>query len=166
MPAEFRPSQALRLWHDQALYKEPGGRGTDAHHDQPYWPLEQANTITAWIASKYGIPGDRYLEFAILRGDPSDGLPGVRGIGEKTASQLIAAHGGLCQLHCENGDVISWLEDRALAEGRVKPTDFPATCPDWTEEEAINRAILIGKLTGCPVYVVHLSTRLGLERLR
>ena len=61
------------------------------------------------------------------------------------AMQLIAAHGGLCQLHCENGDVISWLEDRALAEGRVKPTDFPATCPDWTEEEAINRAILIGR---------------------
>jgi dihydropyrimidinase len=44
--------------------------------------------------------------------------------------------------------------------------DFPATCPDWTEEEAINRAILIGKLTGCPVYVVHLSTRLGLERIK
>jgi dihydropyrimidinase len=82
------------------------------------------------------------------------------------AMQLIAAHGGLCQLHCENGDVISWLEDRALAEGRVKPTDFPATCPDWTEEEAINRAILIGRMTNCPVYVVHLSTRLGLERIK
>ena len=38
-----------------------------------------------------------------------------------------------------------------------RPTDFPATCPDWTEEEAINRAILIGRLTDCPVYVVHLS---------
>jgi dihydropyrimidinase len=82
------------------------------------------------------------------------------------AMELIGAHGGLCQLHCENGDVISWLEDRALAEGRVKPTDFPATCPDWTEEEAINRAILIGRMTNCPVYVVHLSTRLGLERIK
>jgi len=82
------------------------------------------------------------------------------------AMTLIAAHGGLCQLHCENGDVISWLEDRALADGRVHPRDFPATCPDWTEEEAINRAILIGKMTNCPVYVVHLSTRLGLERIK
>ena len=82
------------------------------------------------------------------------------------AMELIAAHGGLCQLHCENGDVISWLEDRALAAGRVHPRDFPATCPDWTEEEAINRAILIGRMTGCPVYVVHLSTRLGLERIK
>jgi dihydropyrimidinase len=82
------------------------------------------------------------------------------------AMELIAAHGGLCQLHCENGDVISWLEDRALVAGRVHPRDFPATCPDWTEEEAINRAILIGRMTGCPVYVVHLSTRLGLERIK
>src|SRR3974390_2541398 len=29
---------AVRLWHDQALYKEAGGRETDAHQDQPYWP--------------------------------------------------------------------------------------------------------------------------------
>ena len=42
-----------------------------------------------WVADKYGIPGDRYSLFATLRGDPSDGLPGVRGIGEKGAA-LIA----------------------------------------------------------------------------
>jgi dihydropyrimidinase len=82
------------------------------------------------------------------------------------AMDLIGTHGGLCQLHCENGDVIAWLEDRALAAGRVRPTDFPATCPDWTEEEAINRALLIGRMTSCPVYVVHLSTHLGLERIK
>jgi len=39
----------IRLWHDQALYKEPGGRKTDAHQDQPYWPIEEADTVTAWI---------------------------------------------------------------------------------------------------------------------
>ena len=80
--------------------------------------------------------------------------------------ERLAALGGLCQLHCENGDILCYLEDKAIAEGRTAPTDFPATCPDWTEEEAINRAILIGRLTDCPVYVVHLSTRLGLERIK
>src|SRR2546421_442384 len=80
--------------------------------------------------------------------------------------ERLAALGGLCQLHCENGDILCHLEDKAIAEGRTAPTDFPPTCPDWTEEEAINRAILIGRLTGCPVYVVHLSTRLGLERIK
>ena len=40
---------AVRLWHDQALYKEAGGRETDPHQDQPYWPIVEPDTITAWI---------------------------------------------------------------------------------------------------------------------
>ena len=76
--------------------------------------------------------------------------------------ERLSALGGICQLHCENGDVLCYLEDKAIAEGRTAPAHFPPTCPDWTEEEAINRAILIAGLTDCPVYVVHLSTRLGL----
>ena len=80
--------------------------------------------------------------------------------------ERLAPLGGLCQLHCENGDILCYLEDKAIAEGRTAPTDFPPTCPDWTEEEAINRAVLIARLTGCPVYVVHLSTKVGLERIK
>jgi 5'-3' exonuclease len=49
----------------------------------------------AEVAKKYDIPGDRYADFAVLRGDPSDGLPGVPGIGEKTAASLIRAFGDL-----------------------------------------------------------------------
>jgi len=44
---------------------------------------------SAWVKKKYEIPGDRYALFAMFRGDPSDGLPGVKGIGEKGAA-LIA----------------------------------------------------------------------------
>jgi 5'-3' exonuclease len=44
------------------------------------------------VLDKYGIPADRYAEFAILRGDPSDELPGVQGIGEKTARALVQAY--------------------------------------------------------------------------
>src|SRR6266404_2259354 len=69
--------------------------------------------------------------------------------------EKLAGLGGLCQLHCENGDVLCYLEDKAIAEGRTAPTDFPPTCPDWTEEEAINRAILIGRLTGCECVAKH-----------
>ena len=39
-----------------------------------------------WIADKYDIPGERYALFAMIRGDASDGLPGIRGIGEKGAA--------------------------------------------------------------------------------
>jgi ectoine hydroxylase-related dioxygenase (phytanoyl-CoA dioxygenase family) len=39
----------VRLYHDQALYKEPGGGHTPWHADQYYWPLETDRTVTAWI---------------------------------------------------------------------------------------------------------------------
>jgi 5'-3' exonuclease len=45
----------------------------------------------AGVLAKYSVPAARYAEFAILRGDPSDGLPGVRGVGEKTARDLVNA---------------------------------------------------------------------------
>jgi len=44
-----------------------------------------------YVSEKYGIPGDRYALFAMIRGDASDGLPGIRGIGEKGAA-VIANH--------------------------------------------------------------------------
>lgn len=51
------------------------------------------------VAERYGVPADRagpaYAELALLRGDPSDGLPGVAGIGEKTATTLLAQYGSL-----------------------------------------------------------------------
>jgi 5'-3' exonuclease len=49
----------------------------------------------AEIQRRYGIPGRTYGDFALLRGDPSDGLPGVPGIGEKTAAKLVTEHGSL-----------------------------------------------------------------------
>ena len=42
-----------------------------------------------WISRKYEIPGDRYALFAMIRGDSSDGLPGIKGIGEKTAQRIV-----------------------------------------------------------------------------
>jgi 5'-3' exonuclease len=54
-------------------------------------------SATPWdeaaVAEKYGIPGRLYAEFAALRGDPSDGLPGVTGVGEKTAAALVNRFG-------------------------------------------------------------------------
>lgn len=49
----------------------------------------------AGVEAKYGVAAGRYGDFAILRGDPSDELPGVRGVGEKTARALILAYPSL-----------------------------------------------------------------------
>ncbi len=52
----------------------------------------------AAVALKYGVPARAYADFAALRGDPSDGLPGVPGVGEKTAAALIRTFGSLAEL--------------------------------------------------------------------
>ena len=56
---------------------------------------ETAHVDEAEVSRRYGIPGRSYADFALLRGDPSDGLPGAKGIGEKTAAQLVKAFGSL-----------------------------------------------------------------------
>ena len=53
----------------------------------------------AFLLAKYGVQSGRaYAEMAVLRGDPSDGLPGVPGVGEKTAVGLLGRYGGLAPL--------------------------------------------------------------------
>jgi 5'-3' exonuclease len=49
----------------------------------------------AEVERRYGVPPALVPDFIALRGDPSDGLPGARGIGEKTAAELLARHGSL-----------------------------------------------------------------------
>jgi 5'-3' exonuclease len=61
----------------------------------------------AFLREKYGVPtGLAYADLAVLRGDTSDGLPGVAGVGEKTAAKLIATYGDLPSLRAaiDGGD--------------------------------------------------------------
>ena len=64
----------------------------------------------AWLAARYGVAtGQAYADLAVLRGDPSDGLPGVAGIGEKTAAALLARFGDLDALLAAADDPASEL---------------------------------------------------------
>jgi 5'-3' exonuclease len=56
---------------------------------------ELAEYDEAAVVAKYGVPASRYVDFAILRGDPSDALPGVKGVGEKTARELVNTYPSL-----------------------------------------------------------------------
>lgn len=69
----------------------------------------------AAVQAKYGVPPHRYVEFAILRGDPSDGLPGVAGVGEKTASRLVAAYPTLEALLADAAALPPRLRERLAA---------------------------------------------------
>jgi 5'-3' exonuclease len=77
------------------------------------FPLRGTSSLAhfdeAAVAAKCGVPPARYVDLAILRGDPSDGLPGVPGVGEKTAARLTADHPDLDALLA------------AAAAGRLSP---------------------------------------------
>ena len=70
------------------------------------------------VLEKYGVPASRYVDFAILRGDPSDGLPGVSGVGEKTARRLVQAYSSLDALLDDAGSHPKRLAER-LAQSRA-----------------------------------------------
>ncbi|MDT4997221.1 MAG: hypothetical protein QOD45_1289 [Pseudonocardiales bacterium] len=82
----------------------------------------------AEVLAKYGITPARYPDFAVLRGDPSDGLPGVAGVGEKTAATLVSRFGTI-------EDIVTAADSGddgfpAGAAGRVRAArDYLAVAP-------------------------------------
>lgn len=85
---------AVRLYHDQALFKEPGGGITPWHQDQTYWPLATDRTITLWmplvdvpeaVGSMHFVPGCwRYRSL---------GVPGISGTTQRHFDALVAERG-------------------------------------------------------------------------
>jgi 5'-3' exonuclease len=73
----------------------------------------------AGVRERYGVRPDQVPDFIALRGDPSDGLPGARGIGEKTARELLAVHGSL---------------EEAIARARDERPRVAAALRDQAEE--------------------------------
>lgn len=124
----------------------------------------------AQVAEQYGVPVDRagpaYAELALLRGDPSDGLPGVPGVGEKTAATLLAQHGSLEQIVAAAQDPKSKMAkgirtklksatDYIEAAGTVVrvATDAPVTLSTQTDELPLHAAH--------PKRTAELATRYG-----
>jgi 5'-3' exonuclease len=71
------------------------------------------------VATKFGVAPDHYVDFAVLRGDPSDGLPGVKGIGAKTAVTLVNTFGGIAGLKAaaaEDGSDLPERQRKAITE--------------------------------------------------
>ncbi|MEY3407514.1 MAG: hypothetical protein RL038_575 [Actinomycetota bacterium] len=79
----------------------------------------------SYIFEKYGITAEQYAEFSVLRGDASDGLPGVAGIGEKTAARLLQ----------EFGDIDSLIAAAKAQDSRIRPkiTENLITSLDYLE---------------------------------
>ena len=79
------------------------------------------------------------------------------------AMQQAQRTGGLVMMHAENGIAIDQLVAQAIASGRTTPVEHGLTRPPELEGEATSRAIQLAKVTGAPLYIVHLSARQALE---
>ncbi|MCX4727626.1 5'-3' exonuclease H3TH domain-containing protein [Streptomyces sp. NPDC090052] len=97
----------------------------DARGIRVLYPLKGVGNLQltdeALLREKYGVTGQGYVDLALLRGDPSDGLPGVPGIGEKTAAKLLDAFGDLAGIMAAVDDPVSRLtpsQRRKLDEAR------------------------------------------------
>ncbi|WP_280699571.1 5'-3' exonuclease [Kitasatospora sp. GP82] len=119
----------------------------------------------AALLEKYGVSGARYAELAALRGDPSDGLPGVKGIGEKTAAQLLKEYGDLAGIRAAALDPKSRLTParrKNLVEGSAyldvapKVVQVAADVPLPEVDQALPREPLD------PMTLEELSARWGL----
>jgi len=77
---------------DRDLFSQIQGRDVIVLYPQKGGPVE---VDEAEVAKRYHIPGRAYSDYAILRGDPSDGLPGIPGIGDKSAAQMVTRYGSV-----------------------------------------------------------------------
>lgn len=149
--AELLGVDALRLWHDQALYKEAGGRETDAHQDHPYWPIKETASVTAWVPFRGStlasgamgyLPGSHLVGMRkfvnIFFGEPEDILAepdvaGVEAVFVEVPRGGVAFHHGLT-VHLAKPNTTD--QDRAVhtmiyfPDGSTRGYPFPHFCVD------------------------------------
>jgi DNA polymerase-1 len=129
------------------LYVRTGGRGAEL-----VTPDE--------VKKRYGIPPELVPDFIALRGDPSDGIPGAKGVGEKTAADLLRRHGSLeavleaalrepkpalrTALHGAREDLMAFKDMATLRDAGVRrPADAPT---DYARAAESARELGMGQL--------------------
>ncbi len=77
--------------------------------------------------------------------------------------KTLKNYNGILGVHCENGDLVNTMIREQLTQGNISPKAHPLSRPNIVEAEAVSRYIDIAKLAEAPIYIVHLSTKEGLE---
>ena len=124
--AELLEVAGVRLYHDQSLYKEPGGGITPAHADQYYWPLASDRTVTAWIPLQPVPPEMGPLGFFERSQSIEFGRDlGISDASEAAISANMARHG--CEYACDGFDLgevsfhLGWTFHKAGANTSTRP---------------------------------------------
>ncbi|MDI3386869.1 5'-3' exonuclease [Streptomyces sp. B-S-A8] len=133
------------------------------------YPLKGVGTLQvtdeAWLREKYAVDGSGYVDLALLRGDPSDGLPGVPGIGEKTAAKLLAQFGDLAGIMAAVDDPKSKLtpsQRKRLDESRPYVAVAPKVVRVATDVPVPDVPLTLPREPRDPAALDELATRWGL----
>jgi len=78
----------------------------------------------------------------------------------------VSKQNGMLAVHCENGDLIETLQNEMMADNHFQPAYHYYSRPAEAEAEAISRVIWLSKFYNCPVYIVHVSTKEGVELIK
>jgi len=122
---------------DRDLFSQVRGRDVIVLYPQKGGPVE---VDEAEVTRRYSIPGTAYSDYAILRGDPSDGLPGIPGIGDKSAAQLVKRYGSvekMLEAGVFHGDHADYLRRalKVVPPVRDLPIDVPVGRRDHYPDE-------------------------------
>ncbi|WJV51539.1 5'-3' exonuclease [Streptomyces flavofungini] len=141
----------------------------DARGIRVLYPLKGVGTLQvtdeAWLREKYGVDGSGYVDLALLRGDPSDGLPGVPGIGEKTAAKLLDAFGDLAGIMAAVDDPRSKLtpsQRKRLDESRAYVAVAPKVVRVASDVPLPDVDLALPREPRDPAALEDLATRWGL----
>ncbi len=80
--------------------------------------------------------------------------------------QIAKDYGITIMVHAENGDMVYTLQQQLLAQGQTEPINHSYSRPPIVEDEATQRAISLAELAGCPLFVVHVSSKGALESIK
>ncbi|TWH16476.1 5'-3' exonuclease [Rhodococcus rhodochrous J45] len=126
----------------------------------------------ALVAERYGVPAERagaaYAELAALRGDPSDGLPGVKGVGEKTAASLLQQYGSLDAVRAaaldESTSMAKGMRVKLAAAADYLDAALPVVRVATDADVDLSRSDVLPAAPADPEQLTALAQRWGLER--
>lgn len=121
------------------------------HMSITYWNEEIREEMSNCVTQE-GIPSFKvYMAYKETIGLEDSQLISVMDTTSKLDARII--------IHCEHSEIISYLQKKFISQSLTAPKFHPLTRPPEVEWEAVVRALLMARLTNCPLYIVHVSTR-------
>lgn len=148
---EARRGTAVVATSDRDAFQLASGRTTIL---QPVRGVsEMARVGPAEVRERYGVEPSQVVDFIALRGDPSDRIPGARGVGAKTAASLLAEYGSLDAMlaagrFAAEADALRAYRRIAQLDSSAPLPDLPDQVPDWKAAARAADELGLGRLAG------------------